>query len=319
MKQYLWLVCAAFCACATPPPAPVIERTPTVKKAEPVKAVPEKPISAGKDWRPGTYTVKKGDTLYSIGMEFGYDYKEIAQHNNLPQPYVIHVGQQLQLTDTPAAAQPTPLSPVSTAAVATPLKMDTPPEASKLDDTPVFNEPKALKTPYGKKTLSSTVSTPADTAKVANATVQTPVAEPTNTPLPAEKTTPAGDDEGVEWAWPVSGKVLSGFNEGSGNKGVDIAGTLGQPIYAAAPGKVVYSGTGLRGYGNLVIIKHNMTYLSAYAHNSKILVKEGQEIAKGQKVAEMGDTDADQVKLHFEIRKLGKPIDPMRYLPVKAR
>jgi lipoprotein NlpD len=109
--------------------------------------------------------------------------------------------------------------------------------------------------------------------------------------------------------------VLSGFTDGNGSKGIDIAGKMGQAVLASAAGRVVYVGSGLRGYGKLIIVKHNQTYLSAYAHNSQILVREGQEVARGQKIAEMGNTDADQVKLHFEIRRMGKPVDPFRYLP----
>ena len=117
------------------------------------------------------------------------------------------------------------------------------------------------------------------------------------------------------WIWPASGKIVAGFSESANLKGIDIAGKPGQPVVASAAGKVVYAGTGLRGYGKLVIVKHNNTFLSAYAHNREILVKEGQQVAKGQKIAEMGDTDADQVKLHFEIRRLGKPVDPAKFLP----
>jgi lipoprotein NlpD len=123
----------------------------------------------------------------------------------------------------------------------------------------------------------------------------------------------ARNDDGVEWIWPAKGKVLEGFSEST--KGIDIAGKPGQSVTASAGGKVVYSGAGLRGYGKLIIIKHNNTYLSAYAHNSKLLVKEGQTVTKGQKIAEMGNTDASLVKLHFEIRKNGKPVDPLKHLP----
>ena len=125
----------------------------------------------------------------------------------------------------------------------------------------------------------------------------------------------ADDEDPLAWGMPTNGKVVAGFSETDNRKGVDIAGMRGQPVVASAAGKVVYSGSGLRGYGKLIIIKHNKTYLSAYAHNDQILVKEGQSVSKGQKIAEMGNTDADQVKLHFEIRKLGKPVDPAKYLP----
>ena len=118
----------------------------------------------------------------------------------------------------------------------------------------------------------------------------------------------------MSFQWPARGNLISGFDE-SKNKGLDIGGKVGDPVLAAADGRVVYAGAGLRGYGNLIIIKHDNTYLTAYAHNSKLLVKEGDNVRKGQKIAEMGDTDTDQVKLHFEIRRLGKPIDPATLLP----
>ena len=126
---------------------------------------------------------------------------------------------------------------------------------------------------------------------------------------------PEIDGGGIDWAWPASGKVIAGFSETANLKGIDIAGKSGQPVVASGPGKVVYAGTGLRGYGKLIIIKHNNTFLSAYAHNREILVKEGQQVTRGQKIAEMGDSDADQVMLHFEIRRFGKPVDPAKFLP----
>jgi lipoprotein NlpD len=125
---------------------------------------------------------------------------------------------------------------------------------------------------------------------------------------------PEIDDDHLGWVWPTSGKVVAGF-ETANLRGIDFAGNAGQPVLASAGGKVVYAGTGLRCYGKLIIVKHNSTYLSAYAHNRDILVKEGQQVSKGQKISEMGDTDTDQVKLHFEIRRLGKPVDPVKYLP----
>ena len=150
-----------------------------------------------------------------------------------------------------------------------------------------------------------------------------PAAKPAATPAPppaAQAPAPTGgdadDEDKVEWAWPLAGRVIAGFSEPA-NKGLDIAGKAGEPVFATAPGRVVYSGTGLRGYGRLVIIKHNKTFLSAYAHNSAILVKEGQNVARGQKIAEVGSTDAESPRLHFEIRRFGKPVDPARYLPAR--
>ena len=130
---------------------------------------------------------------------------------------------------------------------------------------------------------------------------------------PAQTAAPAAAEEAVSFQWPARGNLISGFDE-SKNKGLDIGGKLGDPVLAAADGRVVYAGAGLRGYGNLIIIKHNNTYLTAYAHNQNLLVKEDQVIKRGQKIAEMGNSDADQVKLHFEIRRQGKPVDPAKYL-----
>lgn len=125
--------------------------------------------------------------------------------------------------------------------------------------------------------------------------------------------TAAAMADGVKFAWPAKGKVVAGFNDSS-NKGINIAGKMGEPVDAAAEGKVVYAGSGLRGYGNLVIVKHENNYLTAYAHNSKILVKEGETVKRGQRIAEMGDSDADSVMLHFEVRRQGKPVDPLKFL-----
>ena len=358
MKLYPWIVVVLLLAgCATEPhtPAPVIERAPASKKAGPA-APARKPATAEKDWRPDTYTVKKGDTLYSLGLEFGYDHKEIAQWNNIPPPYRIYVGQVLKLKDPkavaiPSAVQPVPATPAAPvdpdAAVATPLKMDAAPVARPLDGSapppdaavpavksdviPLLTEPKAIKEPYSVKAMTVEPAPKPSAAKpVTPAVPEKPAvaeASKTETPKPEtpkpesakpetapDKPAAPADDEDVDWAWPAKGKVLAGYSDG-GSKGIDIAGEQGQAVLAAASGKVVYSGTGLRGYGKLIIIKHNKTYLSAYAHNSQLLVKEGQAIAKGQKIAEMGNSDTDHVKLHFEIRKLGRPVDPAKYLP----
>jgi lipoprotein NlpD len=143
-------------------------------------------------------------------------------------------------------------------------------------------------------------------------------AEAATVSMPATAPTPASsaNDEGLGFAWPASGSVIGGFDEAK-NKGLDIGGKAGDPVQAAADGQVVYAGAGLRGYGNLIILKHNNTFLTAYAHNQALLVKEDQKVRKGQKIAEMGKTDADRVKLHFEIRRQGKPVDPAKYLPAR--
>ena len=139
---------------------------------------------------------------------------------------------------------------------------------------------------------------------------------PTSSPPPNSKPTNTENTEEITFSWPANGALNAYFDEIK-NKGIDISGKAGDPVLAAADGKVVYAGSGLRGYGNLIILKHNNTYLSAYAHNQTLLVKEDQSIKRGQKIAEMGSTDTDQVKLHFEVRKLGKPIDPVKMLPAR--
>jgi len=162
--------------------------------------------------------------------------------------------------------------------------------------------------------------TPASAAPTAGASApvvaSVPAAKPATPPISTAPPAAASGDEDVGWIWPAQGTLLAGFDEAK-NKGLDIGGKAGDPVLAAADGRVVYAGAGLRGYGNLIILKHNNTYLTAYAHNRTLLVKEDQSVQKGQKIAEMGNSDADRVKLHFEIRRQGKPVDPARYLPAR--
>ena len=286
--------------------APVVERASAAQKS----AVTAKRDS---DWRPQTYTVQKGDTLYGIALEHGFDYKEVAEWNGIAPPYIIRIGQSVKFNAVPQEV------------VVTPLKTVAGVEARPAGEDPLLKtQPKAVKQPNvqpgdpdplrAKPRAESPVE-PAEKLTAAKAESRDKPA-PTESTAEKKDSTSVEDDERVEWNWPATGKVLAPFNEASSSgKGLDIGGKSGQPVLAAGPGKVVYSGNGLRGYGKLVIIKHNKTYLSAYAHNHKILVKEGQSVARGQKIAEMGDSDADQVKLHFEIRRFGKPVDPIKYLP----
>ncbi len=246
-----------------------------------------------KDWRPQVYVVQKGDTLYSIALNFGFDYHELADLNGIRNPSVIHAGQEIRLF--PAAALP---GAVKLAA-----------EPAVID---VKSQPQVSKLPYSERAVAQIEKMQAEPLKVVKIDPPQQVK-----PVSATDVVVGGEeDESVQWAMPASGQVIAGFSETENRKGIEIAGKLGQAVSASAAGKVVYAGSGLRGYGNLVIIKHNGTYLSAYAHNSKILVKEGQMVARGQKIAEMGSSDASSVELHFEIRRLGKPVDPARYLPL---
>jgi lipoprotein NlpD len=216
------------------------------------------------------------------------------------------------------------------APVTTPLVQAGPPiEARPLANTPASKvDPRATKVPFSERALAqmnaadmagSPVGPAPSPDAVAEAPLPTPLPPPPPTPPPPTPPAPepeksAGtDNEDVDWMWPAKGKVLAPFTEAG--KGVDISGRKGAPVLAAAGGRVVYAGAGLRGYGKLVIIKHNNTWLSAYAHNENLLVKEQQDVKKGQKIAEMGSSDTDQVKLHFEVRRQGKPVDPARILP----
>jgi len=230
----------------------------------------------------GFYTVKPGDTLIRVGLETGQNWKDIIKWNNLDNPNVIEVGQVLRVVAP--GADP---NAVATRGVT----------SAKLETRP-------LDAPKGQPAAASAASAVAPSASTTPAVVV-----PLQAPPPARE----GDDD-VNWLWPATGPVIGTFDE-TRTKGLAIAGKAGDPVLAAADGRVVYAGSGLRGYGNLVIIKHNNTYLTAYAHNQALLVKEEQSVKRGQKIAEMGATDAERVQLHFEIRKQGKPIDPARLLP----
>jgi lipoprotein NlpD len=245
--------------------------------------------------KPGYYSVRPGDTLIRIGLDTGQSWRDIARWSNIDNPNIIEVGQVLriippgtaQVSAAPLPAASTPSAPTSDAAVSRPVS------------TP--------------NTVTATSIPPAGTRTAAATPASAPVA---SAPLPPAS---SPSDEDIGWIWPITGgasHVIARFDEVS-NKGVGISGKLGDAVLAAGDGRVVYAGAGLRGYGNLVILKHNNTYLTAYAHNQTLLVKEDQTVRKGQKIAEMGTSDSDRVKLHFEIRRQGKPVDPLRFLPAR--
>ena len=308
MKRAIALAALALfvAACATRHPAPVSDRRPQEVPAPVEAPKPPEPPPAEKPIR--THTVKRGETLVGIALQYGLDYRELAAWNNIANPNVLAVGQVLVVT-APVGAKPLAGS------ITTPLVSPGPPiEARPLANTPTLKvEPRGVKIPYTDRALAQmTAPEPGAAQPTAPAPeVAPPPAPPAAAPEPEK---PAGTDkEDVDWIWPVKGKVLAPFTETA--KGMDIAGKKGAPVVAAASGRVVYAGAGLRGYGKLVIIKHSDTWLSAYAHNDNILVKEQQDVRRGQKIAEMGQSDADQVKLHFEVRREGKPVDPAKILP----
>jgi lipoprotein NlpD len=297
--------------------APVIERAPP-SAATPAAA----PVA---DTRPETYTVKRGDTLFSIALDQGRDYKELAAWNNLDDAYRIRPGQQLRLKP-PAGVQEAPVTvnPVTTSGrVETrPLGAQGPVRAEPAArpagaEEPVMSEPLARKLPYSPENVALLQRGDLPPKPAAG---PMPAPAPAVVPAPAPATAPSGktdadidEEDKVDWGRPAQGKIIAGFSDPN-KKGVDIAGKQGDPVLAAATGRVIYSGE-MRGYGKLVVIKHKGTYSSVYAHNREILVKEGQNVVKGQKIAEIGNTDSDTPKLHFEIRKFGKPLDPTKYLP----
>lgn len=305
--------------CASNVPAPVSER------GQP-RAIEKGAASVV--LKPGEYMVKKGDTLRSIALEHGQDYKELAAWNNIENPNVIQVGQVLRVA--PPAGQPAnATSPmpdgVEMRPIAPPAQVEsisagsTPPAAATVASGGTKREPKG-----GTQQYSDDAWTQVQKGMAA-APVQ-PTAAATTTPTPLASATSAHGDgtskpaaaasasTDIEWQWPTTNAAIATFSE-STNKGIDFGGKVGDPVYAAASGKVTLVTNSLRGYGNLIVVKHNASYLSVYAHNSKMLVSEGQTVTKGQKIAEIGNTDTDRPKLHFEIRREGKPVDPEKFLP----
>ena len=290
-------------------PAKAVSEVPAVEPPVAEAAPKRAPVGVENAGKPGYYTVQKGDTLIRIGLDAGQNYRDIARWNAIENPNKIEIGDVYRVVppEEPAVAKAvvsgrlsvTPLPPVPAAAVTPPKATSPAAPAAAVTAAPVPSPAKA--------------ATPS-TAQASEPIAAAPV--PPKPPVPVAPAAPAAAaaDDALEFAWPAKGEVIAGFDETKNRKGIDLAGGAGDPVLAAAEGKVVYAGEGLRGYGKLIIIKHNNTFLTAYAHNQTILVKEDQSVKKGQKIAEMGNSDSDRVKLHFEIRERGRPVDPMKYL-----
>jgi lipoprotein NlpD len=298
----LLTVSIVLSACSTATrQAPVIDRPAPAaanKSPRPHPVTPPAPVQdEPKADARGSYAVRKGDTLLRIALDFGQNYRDLVAWNNLADPDDIKVGQVLRVT-------PPERNGGSALAGTNPITM---PGIEKPAAPPKKTAPRGDKKPYTEGNL-------ADAQKDDNPGLNPKAAERPSGALAAGSTVTASDDEKLSWMWPSNGRIIATFDEGK-SKGIDIAGKLGQQVMAAGPGKVMYAGSGIRGYGNLVVVKHSNSLLSAYAHNRTILVKEGESVAKGQAIAEMGDSDADTVKLHFEIRQQGKPVDPSKFLP----
>lgn len=315
----LSLLMLSLAGCAAYGPAPVIDRNPARTAPQPVaaKAEPVRPVTPQiAPSTNGLHTVQRGDTLYAIAFANSLDYREVANWNQLESADRILVGQVLRLTSPPGMVEIKPLD-------AAPR-----PNARPLTEPPLLRTPQAVLLDYTEAnwaqvsgalknadSLRAQARAGSDGPAVAAPPVASPVAPP---PAPAVAAPVMSADAATEsWLWPADGTLAGRFGA-AGGKGIDIAGTRNSPVKAVAPGKVVYSGSGLRGYGQLLIVKHAGEFLSAYAHNETILVKEGETVAAGQNIARMGDSDADRVKLHFEIRRYGKPLDPLNYLPERS-
>lgn len=247
-----------------------------------------------------THIVRKSDTLYSIALEYGLNYLDLAQWNGLADPSYIQVGQVLRLTPSNMINSTVPN-------VSKSVYSNTIPN----NNTVVHSMPIRLPNTAVNEVVSVVspvvVSTPQKSTEVSNK----PIAKSIVNATPIQKNT------GLIWQWPVSNRVISSYNDSQ--KGIDFSGAMGDSVFAAADGKVIYSGVTLKGYGKMVLIKHNDMYLTVYAHNSKLLVKEGDWVKRGQKIAEMGNSETEngKVMMHFELRRNGKPIDPNKLLPEK--
>jgi lipoprotein NlpD len=263
-----------------------------------VEAAPKPPPVAENGSKPEYYTVKPGDTLLRISLDQGQNWRDLVRWNNLENPNLLEVGQALRV-----------VPPTAEAGTATPRAVTA---AGRVESRPLDAKPAAAPATGASAPAASapTVVATAPSAAPAGSTAATATSPPVAAPTAAPRE--PGDD--LVWAWPASGAVVATFDEGR-NKGLTISGKAGDPVLAAGDGRVVYAGSSLRGYGNLVIVKHNEMYLTAYAHNQVLLVKDDQVVRRGQKIAEMGSTDAERVQLHFEIRRQGKPIDPTKLLP----
>jgi lipoprotein NlpD len=313
--------------CASPTHRAPVEdrnRTSTAPSAPP-RVLP----GAENAGKPGYYTVKPGDTLIRISLDSGQNWRDIASWNSLGNPDLIEVGQVLRVV--PPGTDPAAITPgVATRPVAT-AKLDVKPLDSKgvkpvapagapaASGTTTPSSPApgtggtAVAAQAGKGAVGAAGAAGAAGGVVGGASTPTAAAADERDAKDAKDTRREADEP--NWMWPANGPTIAPFDDGKHKKGLSIGGKAGDPVYASADGHVVYAGSGLRGYGNLIILKHGGDYLSAYAHNQTLLVKEEQRVRRGQKIAEMGATDADRVQLHFEIRKQGKPIDPARQLP----
>ncbi|MEO8186013.1 MAG: peptidoglycan DD-metalloendopeptidase family protein [Burkholderiaceae bacterium] len=274
----------ALAACASQRPAPVVDRS---GRSPVVATAPTATPAASRVAKDGIYVAQRGDTLQNVALAFGVDPKELARWNGVAESDVLIPGQTLQVTPPASVAAVSPITGSGQAEVR-PLP------------------PPGVSVPGAPAPLPSAVAPPAGA----------PPASPPAPPVAASPEPSRAPSASLPWIWPTPGKVIETFDDPR-NKGIDIAGNEGAPVQAAADGEVVYVGSAVRGYGNLVIVRHSDDFITAYAHNRKVLVAEKQSVKRGQAIAELGRSDAERPKLHFEIRHQGKPVDPLKYLPAR--
>ena len=279
----------AVAACASQRPAPVVDRS----GRSPVSATaPTTAPTVSRSAKDGIYVAQRGDTLQNVAVAFGVDPKDLARWNGVRESDVLIPGQTLQVTPPASVATASPITGSGQAEVR-PL----PPPGAPMPGAPAA--------------LPPAITPPTTTPPV-------PASPPVVPPTPAAPEPSRAPSVTLPWIWPTPGKVIETFDDPR-NKGIDIAGNEGAPVQAAADGEVVYVGSAVRGYGNLVIVRHSDDFITAYAHNRKVLVSEKQSVKRGQPIAELGRSDADRPKLHFEIRHQGKPVDPLKYLPARSQ
>lgn len=298
-------------------------KTPTTPEVAEVKPKPPQPLPPVEY---PLYRVKAGDTLYSLSLRYDKDFRELAKLNKLDEKYTIYIDQVLRLEPegyeasvaAKTAAEPpagTTVTTVTTTVTTHPISNAKPLATAPLATGPA-KEKKGTTPPVASSSVVATAPTaikqdkkPAIPAKVVNSVTKT-------SPSVSSSMQAISKSGSLSWSWPVTGQLVKRFSsEGVGSKGIDIAGKRGDPVKAASDGVVVYAGEGLVGYGKLIIIRHNDDYISAYAHNDRLIASEGQRVKLGQTIAEVGSTGAERDKLHFEIRYQGKPVDPLTILP----
>lgn len=318
----LFLSCLSLSACVSSShqPAPVVNLShpkKRIKNLANVKTTSAKSVKAKSLQTKGVYVVQNGETLFSIARKQGQDPQNLAILNDIHPPYKILKGQKIVLSRPPSQHSNAQSSKSRHLA------------SNTVNQKQVYKQKTMIQSHYFSGEVSvdesehhskNTVKKEYDKQSKAGKNAQNHRVIASNSKTQGPK---LDKDKGenvpitgtIQWRWPARGRIVRPFQGTGKGKGIDIAGTLGKPIKAAASGVVVYSGNGLKGYGNLIIIKHNEDFLSAYAHNRELMVKEGERVGLGQEIARMGQTDAEQVKVHFEIRYKGKPVNPMHFLP----